>query len=1150
MKQTICAQLQALQEKIDEEEFSYLLRRHAGKLSSQELRSHQIQMELNVLSLRCLRIHLQLDLIALGDRSAAGQLREDWSKLLASLEYLEDLSRHSPEILCQGLELILLLGPERRKQFLGQLELSVRWKLKTPQPLSPVFWDIGHNLIRFCLQAGYSQEAFRVAENLIALSEERNSDHPEQHREVVVNTFYCIADVDPRLTARLCGAQALYFENIADLYACHFFWLHALSVAHSEGEVPSIPLMERCHRFCLQVQGETSWLAARSGSIFHCYRLLVLHEADSEEYLWDMLQKIDAHFYPDMDETASFHTAVARAALLRWRSDRQTLHDLLPELLQHRQFCMTAGATIPNINLTLRLAENLLACYYLGEGDYLQALEHVKLALQATVLPGLEKFPSDALLYCNLLLCYTHLNDRSQMQSCIAKLEELEPQYRDNPAVCSQVRLMINTALQRTDPDALDAQESLKEIFRFYQKICSDAAFLSDPQNRSQILWILDLCSFVMGNHVAQQEDLQRIKTIVSRLTEVLGSQHLSDGVCCVVYLILAQAEYLLGSPQALEHLDQCLVYLESAPKSQEFRILVKRFAALVYSRSGRKDRALTLIQRILGQITDAWQKSVAYLNDQRMQQQLMYAQIPFRTCYALLRRILPAEQLYEQVLRFKDLPALAGRERNRLLRLAPVDGALRDEIFDLQDRLAAAEMNDSLRGTSTATDLAHRLEQLEAAFAAQFPQNLQFTPIHFRDVARKLPEGSAIVEYYFAAAETGPGEEEPLAVDVFVTTRRQGKVTLHYLCLDNGSEIDDRAVELIALLQDPEDDTATEQLEALSQALYGSLLAPVLPYLKGIRQLYLAPDFALCNLPFELLHADGIRLQDRFRICRIVCGRDLLFYDDASPAGDAFVLGDPNYDCAAGQLRSSSRRQQIPKEPVSSLPFSGIEASRVARRCGAAVCRGDAATKYALRDALPCRLIHIATHGVFDEDWDADALYASHLVFAGYNRWVSQQTESLLCGNGVLTADEISRMDLRQTELVVLSACQSGLGDASHGAAKGLLSAFAAAGVRWIVSHIWHANDFSSAILMDAFYEAYLGQGMEVPAALQQAKDYLRTVTISQLRLGGWFRLPPDSRIDPAFRAGLEDMETWPGYVRPFENPYFWGGFIAHKAR
>ena len=148
------------------------------------------------------------------------------------------------------------------------------------------------------------------------------------------------------------------------------------------------------------------------------------------------------------------------------------------------------------------------------------------------------------------------------------------------------------------------------------------------------------------------------------------------------------------------------------------------------------------------------------------------------------------------------------------------------------------------------------------------------------------------------------------------------------------------------------------------------------------------------------------------------------------------------------------------------------------------------------------------------------------------------------------MTADEISRMDLHQTNLVVMSACQSGLGDTTSGSTQGLMSAFSAAGVRWIVSHMWEASDFATPILMDAFYNAHLNMGLEVPEALQYAKNYLRTATIGELRRNGWLDIPRNSKLSEKSIDAILEMREANDRRKPFADEFFWGGFVVHKSR
>ena len=207
-------------------------------------------------------------------------------------------------------------------------------------------------------------------------------------------------------------------------------------------------------------------------------------------------------------------------------------------------------------------------------------------------------------------------------------------------------------------------------------------------------------------------------------------------------------------------------------------------------------------------------------------------------------------------------------------------------------------------------------------------------------------------------------------------------------------------------------------------------------------------------------------------------------------------------------------------------------------------------ATKTALQEALPSGIIHLATHGFFDQEGTTDSLFSSFLIFAGYNRWARTKILSEEFGNGILTADEISRMDLRNCGLVVLSSCQSGLESDQGGTMQGLISAFSAAGASWIVSSLWHVDDYATSILMDAFYASMFDRQLPVPDALRTAKHYLRTVTVDELWENGWLELPDGLPVSEETRKNIERLKNSNGRRKPFSDERFWGGFVCHKCK
>jgi CHAT domain-containing protein len=156
--------------------------------------------------------------------------------------------------------------------------------------------------------------------------------------------------------------------------------------------------------------------------------------------------------------------------------------------------------------------------------------------------------------------------------------------------------------------------------------------------------------------------------------------------------------------------------------------------------------------------------------------------------------------------------------------------------------------------------------------------------------------------------------------------------------------------------------------------------------------------------------------------------------------------------------------------------------------------------------------VLHIATHGFFSEDIQPETqrsfmgmdsrdvmqnpLLRSGLAFAGAERTRTDSTSEILQGmdDGILTAEEAQYLHLDSTELVVLSACETGLGEIINGeGVYGLQRAFRAAGAKSILMSLWKVDDDATEALMKNFYKHWLDNGMTKHDALWQAKLDLR---------------------------------------------------------
>lgn len=164
-------------------------------------------------------------------------------------------------------------------------------------------------------------------------------------------------------------------------------------------------------------------------------------------------------------------------------------------------------------------------------------------------------------------------------------------------------------------------------------------------------------------------------------------------------------------------------------------------------------------------------------------------------------------------------------------------------------------------------------------------------------------------------------------------------------------------------------------------------------------------------------------------------------------------------------------------------------------------------ATEEALKKLEYPSIVHLATHGKFfgkvgtsepnvfgsyATKYKENPLLRSHIYLAGSNR--SLMGESTTGEDGILTGEEVSHLDLSQTELVVLSACESGLGEAYTGEGVfGLQRAFLQAGVTSLIVTLWEVDDYATKDFMISFYQYWLMDNHTKRKAFLMAKEKLK---------------------------------------------------------
>ncbi|MEM7367890.1 MAG: CHAT domain-containing tetratricopeptide repeat protein [Bacteroidota bacterium] len=268
---------------------------------------------------------------------------------------------------------------------------------------------------------------------------------------------------------------------------------------------------------------------------------------------------------------------------------------------------------------------------------------------------------------------------------------------------------------------------------------------------------------------------------------------------------------------------------------------------------------------------------------------------------------------------------------------------------------------------------------------------------------------------------------------------------------------------------------------------LYQLIFAPIRENLNQLDELIIIPDDELGFLPFELLVNT---LPDSSKIPTF-----LLHSFQISYAFSASLLTEmqdaPDEEAKINLLVMSphfppivnNNPQFYTRDSYFPLPFSRKESQHISDSYQATLLIDSLASKAQFKALSPkSRIIHLATHA---KAFNKDSRF-SHIAFS--------LTNNVNENDNHLNVDEIYAMNL-QAEMVVLSACETGLGEIKKG--EGIISlgrAFTYAGAKSIISTLWSVNDQSTSELMISFYD-YLDQGMRKDAALRHAKlDYLNS--------------------------------------------------------
>jgi CHAT domain-containing protein/tetratricopeptide (TPR) repeat protein len=540
--------------------------------------------------------------------------------------------------------------------------------------------------------------------------------------------------------------------------------------------------------------------------------------------------------------------------------------------------------------------------------------------------------------------------------------------------------------------------------------------------------------------------------------------------------------------------------------------------------------------------------EKIAYLNEQSRQ----FHYLPSLIFLNSLQQPALLNQLYENELVLKSMVLEDQKDVLRSIRqsgdtnLLTTYGQWHSSKALLGKVLLNPKFHEVVKPDSL-TEIVNRLEQQLSVSSSKFRKIKHAQNITISDIANNLRKGEAAIEFMrfklynkkwtdsiiYAATILLPGDSVARFVSLF-----EEKQLARLITFSSREEADKALFDLYP------PDAAIAKTSAAGSALYNLIWKPLTKELKGSHTIYYAPVGLLHRISFAALRQGANHvLIDKYHLHQVLSTRSVVLHNTVAKGyTNATVWGNIDYNFkpqanSAGAL--TAKRQGKAPDAIFNLINSDVRGgqrgrgwnalsgtrkelaniSKVLKNAGIGInaVSGQKATEEAFKalDGKSPQIVHLATHGFFfpvkaisterelnkpGGEQNAftvqqNPMFRSGLVLAGGN--ITWQRKAVLPDgeDGILTAYDISQMDLGNTQLLVLSACETGLGDVNtNEGVIGLQRAFKLAGVKQIVHSLWYVPDQETNELMTKFYQQ-LVKGRSPREALRAAQLSVRKV-------------------------------------------------------
>lgn len=428
----------------------------------------------------------------------------------------------------------------------------------------------------------------------------------------------------------------------------------------------------------------------------------------------------------------------------------------------------------------------------------------------------------------------------------------------------------------------------------------------------------------------------------------------------------------------------------------------------------------------------------------------------------------------------------IASGENHDLVRLYKQWVAIKDRLARIYSPIKKLKVRILPEEIENLEKEANEIEKELAKQSATFQQFVQNQTVKWQNIQKSLKEKEASIEIIrFRIFDIQRDKWTDSINYIGLLINSQSQAYPHLVVLPNGKDLENKHFKAYQY----------SIKEKQTDDVYDYYWKPFATYLTDSSRVYISPDGVYNQLNINVLQntETGNYLLDELDIYIVANMKEIIHLQEPPTTAriglpKAVLVGRPNYDKSLTLNDLAGTEEEI----------RNIAEILKSEQWETEVYLGNDALESVIKQSNSPKVLHIASHGFFTSEQYADPMLSSGLMLTTYRNDTAD--------DGLLTGYEAMGLSLANTDLVVLSACETGLGSIKIGeGVYGLQRAFKIAGAKNIMMSLWLADDWATQRLMKEFYKQWVLLGNQ----------------------------------RQAFRVAQQKMRE------KYQHPYFWGAFV-----